>query len=45
MTVKQRLSVYLDADMMARLEKLAAKERAREILDRRSRDHFLPDRG
>jgi predicted transcriptional regulator len=28
MTIKQRLSVYLDADMMARLEKLAAKERA-----------------
>ena len=28
MAVKQRLSVYLDADMMARLEKLAEKERA-----------------
>ncbi|QGM97275.1 ribbon-helix-helix protein, CopG family [Methylocystis parvus] len=28
MSVKQRLSVYLDADMMARLENLAAKERA-----------------
>lgn len=28
MPVKQRLSVYLDADMMARLENLAAKERA-----------------
>jgi hypothetical protein len=28
MPVKQRLSVYLDADMMARLEKLADKERA-----------------
>ena len=27
MAVKQRLSVYLDAEMMARLEKLAAKER------------------
>lgn len=27
MQVKQRLSVYLDADMMARLEKLANKER------------------
>lgn len=27
MPVKQRLSVYLDADMMARLEKLANKER------------------
>jgi hypothetical protein len=27
MPVKQRLSVYLDADMMARLEKLADKER------------------
>lgn len=27
MSVKQRLSVYLDADMMARLENLAAKER------------------
>ncbi len=27
MSVKQRLSVYLDADMMARLEKLADKER------------------
>lgn len=26
--VKQRLSVYLDAEMMARLEKLATKERA-----------------
>ncbi|MBG0794049.1 CopG family transcriptional regulator [Methylocystis sp. H62] len=26
MPVKQRLSVYLDAEMMARLEKLAAKE-------------------
>jgi predicted transcriptional regulator len=26
--VKQRLSVYLDADMMARLEKLASKEHA-----------------
>ena len=28
MVVKQRLSVYLDADMMERLEKLAEKERA-----------------
>jgi hypothetical protein len=28
MAIKQRLSVYLDADMMARLEKVAAKERA-----------------
>jgi hypothetical protein len=28
MPVKQRLSVYLDADMMARLEKLAEKDRA-----------------
>lgn len=28
MAVKQRLSVYLDADVMARLEKLASKERA-----------------
>jgi predicted transcriptional regulator len=28
MAVKQRLSVYLDAEMMARLEKLAGKERA-----------------
>jgi hypothetical protein len=28
MPVKQRLSVYLDAEMMARLEKLADKERA-----------------
>lgn len=28
MAVKQRLSVYLDADMMARLEKLASKEHA-----------------
>lgn len=28
MAIKQRISVYLDADMMARLEKLAAKERA-----------------
>jgi hypothetical protein len=28
MTVKHRLSVYLDAEMMARLEKLGAKERA-----------------
>ena len=28
MAVKLRLSVYLDAEMMARLEKLAAKERA-----------------
>ena len=27
MAVKQRLSVYLDSDMMARLEKLAEKER------------------
>lgn len=27
MSVKQRLSVYLDADMMARLERLADKER------------------
>jgi predicted transcriptional regulator len=28
MAVKQRLSVYLDADMMAHLEKLASKEHA-----------------
>ncbi|PWB84495.1 MAG: CopG family transcriptional regulator [Methylocystaceae bacterium] len=28
MAVKHRLSVYLDAEMMARLEKLATKERA-----------------
>lgn len=28
MAVKQRLSVYLDAEMMAQLEKLAVKERA-----------------
>ena len=28
MAIKQRLSVYLDADMMARLERLALKERA-----------------
>jgi len=28
MAVKHRLSVYLDAEMMARLEKLAMKERA-----------------
>jgi hypothetical protein len=27
MAIKQRLSVYLDADMMERLEKLATKER------------------
>jgi hypothetical protein len=37
MSVKQRLSVYLDADMMARLENLAAKERAR-------RNHRSPRR-